>query len=109
MLRTKALRTITTVHECKPISRGLLAGITAAEENLSFADAYEKLGIVDPSLLHDYERDLWSQERRKIVMATREISVIDADGDGPHRILVRNSQHVGVSTVIGLSDPYLFR
>jgi len=63
-----------------PLSLGYVAGLQFSSDDTpwsTFQEAYEILQQVDPHVLHEFETDLWNNQRMRFVHATRDISIID--------------------------------
>lgn len=66
-----------------PLSLGYVAGLQSFGPTAPFPDfeeAYELLKDVEPEVLLDFENDLWSNQRQKVVWSSKQVSVIDTEG-----------------------------
>ena len=69
----------------KFMSLGYLAGIQSSGPNASFDsfdeadDLLQTVAEQDPTLLSEFEDDLWKNSRQQFVYSTKSISVIDTD------------------------------
>ena len=80
-----------------------MAGLTHADEGLTFEQAYDLLGGLDPADLHEWEEDLFEQTGQRLRFATRDVSVVDTPEDGAcFRSLHFNDRFDVVQTCIAL-------
>ena len=52
-----------------------MAGLTHADEGLTFDAAYDLLGGLDPADLHEWEDELFAKTGQRLRFATRDVSV----------------------------------
>ena len=87
----------------RPDIRGLMAGLTHADEGLTFDAAYDLLGGLDPAELHEWESELHKLTGQRLRFATRDVSVVDTPEDGVcFRSLHFNDRFDVVQTCIAL-------
>ena len=87
----------------RPDIRGLMAGLTHADEGLTFDAAYDLLGGLDPADLHEWESELLKLTGQRLRFATRDVSVVDTPEDGVcFRSLHFNDRFDVVQTCIAL-------
>ena len=80
-----------------------MAGLTHADQGLTFEAAYDLLGGLDPADLHEWEEDLFQQTGQCLRFATREVSVVDTpEGGVCFRSLHFNDRFDVVQTCIAL-------
>lgn len=86
-----------TALETPPLSIGFLAGLQASSSDnewSTFEEAYDILKQVDPSVLSDFESELWEEHQMKFIHSTKTISVIDsfsATGDEDNKRTITRS------------------
>ena len=87
----------------RPDIRGLMAGLTHADEGLTFDAAYDLLGGLDPADLHEWEDELFAKTGQRLRFATRDVSVVDTPEDGVcYRSLHFNDRFDVVQTCVAL-------
>jgi hypothetical protein len=76
-------------------ARGLLAGLTHTDLDMTFDDAWEVLGEVDEDDLKEFEVELLQDHAHRIVVSTKEITVLDtqeAAKDSKNGMVVHSSR-----------------
>ena len=80
-----------------------MAGLTHADEGLTFDAAYDLLGGLDPADLHEWEDELFAKTGQRLRFATRDVSVVDTPEDGVcYRSLHFNDRFDVVQTCVAL-------
>jgi hypothetical protein len=80
-----------------------MAGLTHADEGLTFDAAYDLLGGLDPADLHEREEELLVKTGQRLRFATRDVSVVDTPEDGVcFRSLHFNDRFDVVQTCVAL-------